>query len=705
MRKSIYLIICCCLLCLGCQEELETTSNGSLNIFLTDEVAATRTLPDALSDELKQQFSISLLRDRKGAIITEYSGLLKDFGGNRILKIGTYRAVASYGENEILALDAPYYYGEVEEVSIEKNKVTSITIACKVANALATFEIANPVTFEKYLKDYYVEIKAGGECLTWRPGDTTHPYFKSGSSVQLALKGISIATGEECSYKLNPIEAVVAGIKYKYKLKISPSNVGLDVKTEQQQESVTINETVPETWLPAPKISSDDFGEEHILRYTETADAAQAVIAYDAFRPIQDVEFILNFVDDHLKHLNRSYVLSELSLEDKQLLETAGIVLPDLSTGATAGSVDFTGVTSGLLTHNGGQEADNTIVIKVKANNRWSEEKVYTIKTVKPIIRVGYYPGNLWTKEFTINPLTADSVKTGNFHKLEDVVYEFSTDGNNWESMPDNLQKTGLTPGTSYYVRAKYRGEVPGEAVEIKTYEAFDIPNSSLDEGYDITYPMSKNPLYTYQGGWIGTRNPLTCHANGANAFYVSKSSTLPIVDGERNVAHMMTIGWGKGNTCAFGNKKGSVINNISAGIVCVGDYVASGDIINAKAAYVRPTSMDFVYKSEPYEGDEYLVEAYLLNITDNVETVIGQASFKSGEKVDSYQEKRLIFEYDDKYQTLPISHIKIIFKAGTKEDRDHLENKFRDASLPYTWAYIIGSQFWLDSFTLNYDR
>lgn len=243
----------------------------------------------------------------------------------------------------------------------------------------------------------------------------------------------------------------------------------------------------------------------------------------------------------------------------------------------------------------------------------------------------------------------------------------------------------------------------------MKTYEALSIPNSDFNAGYDVTYPKSENPLYTFKGDWIGTRNPLTCHTDGANAFYVSKSSTLPVVDGERNVAHMMTLGWGAGNTCSFGNKDywlgNSVINHISAGIVCVGDYEAAGDVVNGKAAYIRPTSMSFVYKAAPYKDDEYLIEAYLENITGEVETIIGKAYLKSGTAYSSYQTQTLNFEYNNEYRNLPISHVKIIFKAGTKEDRDHLEDKFRDAKVPYGDAYIIGSQFWLDSFTLHYDK
>ena len=56
---------------------------------------------------------------------------------------------------------------------------------------------------------------------------------------------------------------------------------------------------------------------------------------------------------------------------------------------------------------------------------------------------------------------------------------------------------------------------------------------------------------------------------------------------------------------------------------------------------------------------------------------------------------------------SLEISHIRVVFKSGTKEDKDHLEDKFRDASVwnGYSNAYIVGSQFWLDSFVLNYEK
>lgn len=161
MHKSVLSLVCCLFFFLSCQEEIETMPNGSLNIVLTDEAAVTRTLPEALSDELRQQFTIELLRDREGTIVPEYKGALRDFGDQRVFKVGSYQLKAYLGENPSLALDAPYYYGEVQDIAIEKGKATTVTVGCKVANALATFEIVNQEVFDKRLKDYYVEVSAG----------------------------------------------------------------------------------------------------------------------------------------------------------------------------------------------------------------------------------------------------------------------------------------------------------------------------------------------------------------------------------------------------------------------------------------------------------------------------------------------------------------------------------------------------------------
>lgn len=711
--SSLCLLICCIWLS-GCQtdENLRSANETGLLITLTDESdhAYARTMPSALEKPVADMFHLRVAYS--GTDNVAYDDKCTE---SILLKEGTYDLTATYGENPVIALDAPYYIGKLESQEVVTGQMTSANISCMVGNALLSV-IYNESALKKVYDTYFVTVSVGQESVDLDATSGKSAYFQAGSSVSLVFHGQLAGTGQEVSYDI-PAQEKFANIPAKTHVKVTlgvdessvSSGVGISVE-KLETETVSVVETLPSEFMPKPKLEAEGFVNNE-LSFAET-EKKTAVIRLKLASPLQDLKLKFHSTDEKFAGLEaeKEYVLS--NAEDKAAIETAlGITLPEI--GATEGSLDFSSLTPQLMT-DAGNTVSSTIEVDVKANNRWASEdeaanRVFTLKCNKPIFHVSVYPGNIWTKEFTMNPLLAEDVETGNYDLLsQKMKYQFSVDGQtNWIDFGDDLRKSDLAPGTNYYIRGVYRDVVEGEIVAVKTYETLSIPNSTLDEGYSTTYPKSNNPLYNFNGGWIGTRNTLTCHSNGVNAFYVSKSSTLPINENGSTVAHLMTIGWGAGNTCDFGHKSGSVINNISAGIVCVGDYEASGDTVYAKVASIRPTSLNFTYKSAPYNGDEYLVEIALVNISESVETVIGSARLTSGEKIDNYRTQSMDVGYNDAYKELPITHVRILFKSGIKEDKDHLEDKFRDASIweGYTNAYLVGSQFWLDSFSLVYDK
>ena len=571
--------------------------------------------------------------------------------------------------------------------------------------ASVVFDNSGTNTFESQFVSHGVRVSVNTS-VTTLTNDGKSAYYRAGSMPVFTFVGTLRNGG---GVKEVPLEnsnlsspsTFAAGKHCQITLKLSDAAPGLRVEISKVEvDSFTINETIPLEWLPKPKVTAEGFTDNTLFMYeTETPTAK---FNFNLSSALQELKFTLNLADETYQSLNKTYTLSELSEEDRTALTNAGVVLPVI--GSKEASLDFTELAAKLTGSTTGDVLSNVITLdEVRANNRVLEgEQVYTIQTSAPDFNLVVYPGNTWTKQFTANTQiihgNADVIRKG-------MTFEYSTDGIIWTPAADSLI-TELIPGTTYQIQGKF-GKHISKIVDVKTYEVLTIPNSTLDDGYDTTYPKDDNPLYSFIGDWIDTRNELTCHSDGVNAFYVSKSSTLPINDNGSTVAHMMVIGWGAGNTCAFGNKTGSVIDNISSGIVCVGDYDASSDVINAKEAYIRPTSLTFTYKASPYNGDEYLVEVVLLNITDGVETIIGEGILQSGNTVNDYSTQSIDINYDDSALELPISHVKVLFKAGTKEDRDHLEDKFRDASVwdGYVNAYIIGSQFWLDSFQFNYDK
>ena len=689
----------------ACSEEENLSQKGKTGflVSLTEDVKVdSRKIPEELGKPAASQFKLKITNQTTGSEL--YSG---SYTEDLIpASAGMYEIEATYGDNPVLALDAPYYKGTAE-ADLADGESKTVQVNCKVANALASVEFDNSGTntFESQFVSYGVRVSVNTS-VTTLTNDGKSAYYRAGSMPVFTFVGTLRNGGGEKEVPLKNSDlsspsTFAAGKHCRITLKLSDAAPGLRVEISKVEvDSVTINETIPLEWLPKPKVEAEGFTDNTLFMYeTETPTAK---FDFNLSSALQELKFTLNLADETYQSLNKTYTLSELSEEDRTALTNAGVVLPVI--GSKEASLDFTGLAAKLTGSTTGDVLSNVITLdEVKANNRVLEgEQVYTIQTSAPDFELIVYPGNTWTKQFTANTQiihgNADVIRKG-------MTFEYSTDGIIWTPAADSLI-TELIPGTTYQIQGKF-GKHISKIVDVKTYEVLTIPNSTLDDGYDTTYPKDDNPLYSFIGDWIDTRNELTCHSDGVNAFYVSKSSTLPINDNGSTVAHMMVIGWGAGNTCAFGNKTGSVIGNISSGIVCVGDYDASSDVINAKEAYIRPTSLTFTYKASPYNGDEYLVEVVLLNITDGVETIIGEGILQSGNTVNDYSTQSIDINYDDSALELPISHVKVLFKAGTKEDRDHLEDKFRDASLwnGFVNAYIIGSQFWLDSFQFNYDK
>lgn len=711
MRNFIWSII---LFVLGAcsQEDTDYSSaHTGFQISLVDaggEILSRQT-PIELPDPVMTNFNLAVISHQTGKAV--YEGACSS---SVLVKEGVYDLIATYGDSTKLALDAPCYYGIALDQSVVTGECSPVSITCNVSNALISVTYTNAGKFDTTFENYSMEVSLGDQTVEIEKGSDASAYFPAGSSPSLKFHAYLAGTGKEVAYEL-PAEKIPTNIKAGHHIRVNltvtgvASGVGISVD-KVTNEPVSVLETIPGEWLPAPKISATGFDTSTKTLEVYETEAQSASIDFAISSPLQELEFSLNFKDENLSSLNGDYVLSELPDEKRIEFENKGINLPMIGYNQPSITLSKT-LTRALHSKNDEVVANEIIIKSVKANDRVNKEGIvtYTINTHKPEFTITALPGDIWTKEFTVSALKEDQVVHGDFSELsKNMKYQFSLDGNSgWTDLAEDLRKDGLQPGTTYYVRGVYRGEICGTVKAIKTYDALSIPNSNLDEGYDTSYLQKNNPLYTFKGGWIGTRNPLTCHDRGVNAFYVSKSSTLPINDNGSTVAHMMTIGWGEGNTCDFGNKAGSVINHISAGIVCVGDYDAGTDMINAKEAAIRPTTLSFIYKASPYNGDEYLVKAELVNITDGVETIIGTGNLQSGITVSNYTTQTINIEYADTYKELPITHVRVVFKAGTKEDRDHLEDKFRDASLweGYSNAYIIGSQFWLDSFSFNYDK
>ena len=699
--KSIHYIIYIALAVLSftaCQEdELVGNVQGGIRITLAEEVGvdvSTRSTPEELDIPIATDFKIEATNS---AGDKKYSGTFKK-DETIPLDAGTYEVIAYYGIYNTLALDAPYYEGTAENINVKEGYTTPVTLTCKVANALLSIRINedDKEKFEASFKNPSFQLKVDEKSL--ENSDTTKSfYFPAGSTItKLAfskdgseyqeLEGITWPSSIEAADHI----IVTVGIE--------PAPSGISLKVEKLQvEEVPISETIPLEWLPKPKVEADGFT-NNALTFVET-ETPPAKLNLDLASALQDMRLKFNFGDAQFSHLNRDTGYLYSNAEDKAVIETTlGISVSD-------DNINLNNLLAKIQT-NAGETTTNTIEVDVKANNRWSSEdetanRTYTITCNKPVFKVDAYPGNIWTKEFTMNALREEQVESGDFTKLSgDMTYQYSADGQTgWTNLSDGMRQDQLQPGTTYYIRGLYRDAVPGEVTEVKTYPVIDLENGNMEdwrsEGEDGKLYLGYGARY-YWTNWA-TLNELTCDHCPLTAYaYNTRSGTRPITGSDAYdgaTAWIATIGWGYGSTIGGTNHQtpgelflGSLTNVNHDSDTAVKNY--------GKTDYhSRPTSVSFIYKYIPYDGDRPDIYVQVLHDDE----ILGEAHLEEG--ADSYKAGSLDIEYySDKIELEPNKLI-LVFKSGFNSSVQSYGNNGRYG------VRFVGSQLYIDNVELVYDK
>lgn len=712
--SSLCLLICCIWLS-GCQtdENLRSANETGLLITLTDESdhAYARTMPSALEKPVADMFHLRVAYS--GTDNVAYDDKCTE---SILLKEGTYDLTATYGENPVIALDAPYYIGKLESQEVVTGQMTSANISCMVGNALLSV-IYNESALKKVYDTYFVTVSVDQESVDLDATSGKSAYFQAGSSVSLVFHGQLAGTGQEVSYDI-PAQEKFANIPAKTHVKVTlgvdessvSSGVGISVE-KLETETVSVVETLPSKFMPKPKLEAEGFVNNE-LSFAET-EKKTAVIRLKLASPLQDLKLKFHSTDEKFAGLEaeKEYVLS--NAEDKAAIETAlGITLPEI--GATEGSLDFSSLTPQLMT-DAGNTVSSTIEVDVKANNRWASEdeaanRVYTLKCNKPIFHVSVYPGNIWTKEFTMNPLIAEEVEAGDYEVLsKNIRYQFSTNENgDWSDLDSGLRKADLTPGTTYYVRGFYRDGIYSDVVAVTTYSPIQLENGdmekwSYEDGPEGNF-WDRGPFWKRwylndskddsQEGWCSL-NGLTTSDWDAKA-YVSNSGTERTTDCHEGqyAAEIKTIGWGSGTTAA---SPISWIKTITPGELYLGKLENNTPIygISFKS---KPTKLNFYYKYIPDGDHKFKVKLSL----KNGDRIIAEKEF-DGEQSDTYTPMSLDFgyHYEDnpdilKYDVLTLC---VQFISG-----DNSKSEVDKASVRRGSRHV-GNKLYIDDISLVYDK
>ena len=709
----------------ACQEENITTTGGQFNITLQDAPADTykRSLPTELSDELKRQFVINI-EDESGK--SNFKGTLEAYNaGSPALKPATYYLQATYGENKELAIDEPYYTSEKQPGTISANKTTDINLLCSVGNALASFAFADAEKASELLPTYSFVTKVGETTVSCTADDGHNPYFREGVTVDFYLQGTT-TDNKQVDYKFASISSAKRQMNYKYTLTIGEATEGnalLGITVNTSVESITITETLPQEWLPKAKLTADGFDGNNTLNYRETTDAPATKINYQALKPVEEIEFTFNLEDQNLQSLNKTYLLSELTEEERQALVAAGVTLPALN--ATTGSIDLTGMTNKLLCANDGSTAVNRIDVRIKANNRWSDTGTYTINTLRPEFNIAVNENDFWSKEFAIRDF---NVTEGNADKVKaHTVYQYSTDGGgSWTTFSEGMkQKFSTHPEIkNYTVRALYRNALASNIADVTLETPTQLPNSNMDEWTDEIYNSDYYCFYP----WI-TKN--SCHWDTNNSWttrhrwntvgraHYNGFHAVSYVPGRSGLAaELRSTGNGRGNTKFINitvkdyNKVAGQLFTGTAECIKGGTDAIPEDELNIyKDAqfFVRPTAIKFWYKYAPSGSDTWTAHMELL---DENNEIISQADYSNSNQTNDWTEATLTLPYQDGQDYNKATYIYVVFNSTNNPGKNMSYSKqtytFYINQGTGTESYsdaLVGSILTIDDISLIYDK
>ena len=709
----------------SCQhdESLGVEAITGFKIALVDEpsVTETRSTPQELGKPTTDNFTLKIVNSASGKSIYD-AGYTKD-----IIKAsaGVYDVTASFGDNAVLAFDAPYYEGKKEDIAIEEGDTASVTVECAVANALASVTFEGSEKFKELYSSYAVEVAVENSSLKLEDGDKRSAYYRANSKPTFTFKGVLKANGKSVEAELEDEKlsdpatfAAKAHCRLTLALKeMVPGIIPTIVKAEV--DTVTVSETFPMEWLPAPKVSATGFGENRTLDVYETA-PTEASIDFTLSSPLQDMDFSVNFADENLQSLNGDYTLSALTNEQRLDFVNAGIDIPII--GEDKPSVRFSNTLTGALLATNEGAVNNTFTLKsVKANDRTNADGAltYTIATHKPEFTVSVLPGNIWTKEFTVEEITVEEGK-GNLEEIKkNLVYQYQENGE-WKDCnnQDSRQQVFAEhpSNRNYKVRALYREALASNEVDVEMEEPKVLPNGNMDEWNETT----RRVRYFYLFGSKYYEQPFfePWNDNMEHWWDTNSIATMPetftldypnhncfptvtfLINPQGKAAIIRTINTSGSNTSA------TVVGTNVSGILYAGTTSSDGTLSEGRPWSSRPTQLTFNYKYSSYNNERFGV--YVELYADGNSSPIAAGTYESinGESKTEFTPYTIKLEYSN--LELKPSTIRIKFCSVAIND-DPTVQKGVSVNVPEgsDKYYNVhgGSVLTIDDISLVYDK
>lgn len=260
----------CLTACVSEEELTPTDEGGRLQLSLANiNTTTTRATPAELDKPSIADFRLRIINTAGRAVYDDI------FTEDVItLPTGRYDVAVSYGRNALMAIDAPYYIG-TDNVEIKKNETTEANITARVGNALISVNFGKDAEelarFERYYSDYALQVWIDNNYLSIsKTVPSNSIYVQAGSHVTLKFWGklkfendrevSTVLESKDLPDVLNAADHAIVTLS----LPDPESALGVDI-SKVEVETVTLDETIPLSWLPVPTLTPslqfDRYGE------------------------------------------------------------------------------------------------------------------------------------------------------------------------------------------------------------------------------------------------------------------------------------------------------------------------------------------------------------------------------------------------------------------------------------------------------------
>ena len=756
------------LFCTAClQETLTESTKGSFQITLLDETEATdvqtKASPLKLPASIAEEFHLTITKESNGFILYEGGYTEEPIPAAAAL----YTLEATFGENNILEVNSPYFVGEKNGVEVVATEPTLVELPCRLANALTSVrfgeeDVNRPKFDELYAPGYGVKI-AIGNYSTVLTDSMKVAYYKAGTrpaEVSLSFVGVIKGNGQEVEYPLTTDAFPVLGQADSYRsgahirlvLDLAPMATGLIptiVSAEVVQE--TIEETFPMEWLPKPQVEArGDFDSNNKILFYETEQPTGS-IKFNSTLGLQELKFTIDFDDPTYNALNGDYTLSTMTEAQKQTFAEAGIILPLLDNTAANDSIGLTKEFITALTYtvskaNAKKEVSNVIRLnEVTANGKTLTPTVdgeldYEIAIKKaPKFRVSVDERNVWSKSFT-----ADVVEVTNVAEGADadavkaaVIYQYSKDNKSWSDCSDSPNRSHMfathpaDAERTVSVRAMFRNFISSNRAAIELEVPKQLPNSHMDEWSDDNYQGSRYSYNPWSSGdnlkfWDTSNLFTTRHRTNSSSVTMANyngMSSVSYVPGRSGwAAEIRSTANGKANTRLGSLHTEKNYNKVAGELYTGTAHVTTGgndaDASSDKHTRIkdaghpsRPTALKFWYKYKPHSTGEAC--SVLIELLDTDGNVIVSNTLSGGETVTNWSEVTVPLTYTNGTLYNKCAYIHVLFRStmvtgGDMKYSEQTWTLYKGLNVNDTYSFkpaYVGSVLTIDDIQLIYDK